>query len=85
MLDTIMSGALAEFERSLIRERIQAGLAAARRAGRTGGRPSKLTNDDIEAAKAMLANPDADRAPPQRLSPDTGTLPPREPRISPAV
>ena len=26
--------------------------------GRTGGRPPKLTDDDIEAAKAMLANPD---------------------------
>ena len=52
------NGALAEFERSLIRERTQAGLAAARRAGRTGGRPPKLTDDDIEAAKAMLANPD---------------------------
>jgi DNA invertase Pin-like site-specific DNA recombinase len=53
-----MFGALAEFERCLIRERTQAGLAAARRAGRTGGRPPKLTDDDIEAAKAMLANPD---------------------------
>src|SRR4051794_13295642 len=38
-----MFGALAEFERSLIRERTQAGLAAARRLGRTGGRPPKLT------------------------------------------
>jgi Resolvase, N terminal domain len=55
-----MFGALAEFERSLIRERTQAGLAAARRAGRTGGRPPKLTDDDIEAAKALLANPDID-------------------------
>jgi DNA invertase Pin-like site-specific DNA recombinase len=53
-----MFAALAEFERSLIRERTQAGLAAARRAGRIGGRPPKLTDDDIEAAKAMLANPD---------------------------
>src|SRR6516162_9830599 len=53
-----MFAALAEFERSLIRERTQAGLAAARRAGRTGGRPPKLTDDDIEAAKAMLAKPD---------------------------
>ena len=42
----------------IIRERTQAGLAAARRAGRTGGRPPKLTDDDIEAAKAMLAKPD---------------------------
>jgi AcrR family transcriptional regulator len=24
----------------------------------TGGRPPKLTDDDIEAAKALLANPD---------------------------
>jgi DNA invertase Pin-like site-specific DNA recombinase len=53
-----MFGALAEFERSLIRERTQAGLAAARRIGRMGGRPPKLTDEDIEAAKAMLANPD---------------------------
>jgi hypothetical protein len=36
----------------------RAGLAAARRVGRTGGRPPKLTDDDIEAAKAMLATPD---------------------------
>lgn len=53
-----MFGALAEFERSLIRERTQAGLLAAKRAGRTGGRPSKLTKEDIEAARAMLANPE---------------------------
>jgi DNA invertase Pin-like site-specific DNA recombinase len=32
-------GALAEFERDLIRERTNAGLAAARARGRTGGRP----------------------------------------------
>jgi DNA invertase Pin-like site-specific DNA recombinase len=49
---------LAEFERSLIRERTEAGLAAARRAGRTGGRPLQVTDDDIEAAKAMPASPD---------------------------
>ena len=53
-----MFSALAEFERSLIRERTQAGLAAARRRGRTGGRPSKLSAEDIEVAKTMLANPD---------------------------
>ena len=53
-----MFGALAEFERSLIRERTQTGLAAARRAGRKGGRPPKLTEDDLEAARALLANPD---------------------------
>jgi len=53
-----MFGALAEFERGLIRERTQAGLAAARRVGRTGGRPPKLIDDDLEAVRAMLANPD---------------------------
>ncbi len=53
-----MYSALADFERSLIRERTQAGLVAARRIGRTGGRPPKLTADDIGAAKAMLTNPD---------------------------
>jgi DNA invertase Pin-like site-specific DNA recombinase len=53
-----MFGALAEFERSLIRERTQAGLAAARRLGRKGGPPPKLTEDDLEAARALLANPD---------------------------
>ena len=42
----------------LIRERTQAGLAATRRLGRKGRRPPKVTDDDIEAAKALLANPD---------------------------
>lgn len=53
-----MFGALAEFERGLIRERTRAGLKSARKAGRTGGRPPKLTEKDIQAAKAMLTNPD---------------------------
>jgi DNA invertase Pin-like site-specific DNA recombinase len=35
-------GALAEFERNLIRERTYAGLAAARARGRKGGRRKKL-------------------------------------------
>jgi DNA invertase Pin-like site-specific DNA recombinase len=53
-----MFSALAEFERQLIRERTRAGLAAAKRAGRTGGRPAKLTEDDIDVARTLLANPD---------------------------
>jgi DNA invertase Pin-like site-specific DNA recombinase len=53
-----MFSALAEFERSLIRERTRAGLAAARRVGRTGGRPRKLDDGDLEVARALLANPD---------------------------
>jgi DNA invertase Pin-like site-specific DNA recombinase len=36
-------GALAEFERNLIRERTQAGLTAARARGKKGGRPKALT------------------------------------------
>lgn len=43
-------GALAEFERNLIRERTQAGLKAARARGRKGGRPKAL-----EPAKRQLA------------------------------
>lgn len=38
-------GALAEFERNLIRERTQAGLLAARARGRKGGRPKSLSKD----------------------------------------
>lgn len=38
-------GALAEFERNLIRERTQAGLQAARARGRKGGRPKALNSD----------------------------------------
>jgi DNA invertase Pin-like site-specific DNA recombinase len=45
--------ALAEFERDLIRERTNAGLAAARARGRTGGRPSSLSSDQIKAARRM--------------------------------
>jgi DNA invertase Pin-like site-specific DNA recombinase len=46
-------GALAEFERALIRERTQAGLAAARARGRHGGRPRKL---DTPRKVAMARN-----------------------------
>lgn len=52
-----MFGVLTEFERSLIRERTLAGLAAARREGRIGGRRSKMAASDIEAAETMLADP----------------------------
>jgi DNA invertase Pin-like site-specific DNA recombinase len=39
--------ALAEFERGLIRERTQAGLAAARARGRAGGRKPKLDDQQV--------------------------------------
>lgn len=48
-------GALAEFERDLIRERTKAGLAAARTRGRVGGRPTVWTNGKLEQARQMLA------------------------------
>ncbi|STX43957.1 site-specific DNA recombinase; e14 prophage [Legionella donaldsonii] len=43
-------GALAEFERNLIRERTHAGLQAARARGRKGGRPKKLSTDKAKLA-----------------------------------
>ena len=49
--------ALAEFERAIIRERTQAGLDAAAARGRKGGRPPKLSAQDLKAAKALLADP----------------------------
>jgi len=51
-------GALAEFERSIIRERTKAGLEAARARGKKGGRPPALVANDLAAAKAMLSDPD---------------------------
>jgi DNA invertase Pin-like site-specific DNA recombinase len=50
--------ALAQFERSIIKERTTAGLAAARARGRRGGRPKSLTEKDLAAAKAMLSDPE---------------------------
>ncbi len=52
-----MMGALAEFERDLIRERTNAGLAAARAIGRRGGRPRKLkTNGKVALARQVFAD-----------------------------
>lgn len=47
-------GALAEFERSIIRERTMAGLLAARARGRLGGRPKVLSAFDLDVAKVLL-------------------------------
>ena len=52
-----LMGALAEFERDLIRERTNAGLAAAKARGRIGGRPRKLkTNGKVALARRMFAD-----------------------------
>jgi len=47
-------GSLAEFERSLIRDRVNAGLEAARKKGRVGGRPPSLDDKQKEMAIAMF-------------------------------
>ena len=46
-------GALAEFERDLIRQRTPAGLAAARARGRVGGRPPSMTPTKIAWARQL--------------------------------
>lgn len=48
--------ALAEFERQLIRERTMAGLQAAAARGRRGGRPSALTEVQIDHARALRSS-----------------------------
>ena len=46
-------GAMAEYERNLIRERTTAGLAAARARGRMGGRPKSLDKSQVKVAIAL--------------------------------
>ncbi len=46
-------GALAEFERDIIRERTQAGLQAARARGKKGGRPKVLKDKKVAMAQAL--------------------------------
>ena len=50
-------GALAEFEKDIIRERTKAGLASARARGRLGGRPKKMDEKKIEMAKKLMSDP----------------------------
>jgi len=49
---------LAEFERDILRQRVNAGLKAARRRGRVGGRPKSLNDDDLKKARALLRSGD---------------------------
>jgi DNA invertase Pin-like site-specific DNA recombinase len=55
-----LMGSMAEWERTLIRERATAGRAAARARGRQGGRQAVMTPSKLEAARALLA---ADHSP----------------------
>ena len=65
-IDTTTSGgklvfhifaALAEFERTLIRERTRAGLKAARARGRQGGRPMTLSQEKMRIAQSLRDDP----------------------------
>ena len=47
--------ALAEFERGLLTERTQAGLQAARRQGRVGGRPKALSPAAARTYNVLLS------------------------------
>jgi DNA invertase Pin-like site-specific DNA recombinase len=51
-------GALAEFERDIIRERTNAGLQAARGRGRKGGRPKALTIKKVQMLHDLYRNKD---------------------------
>ncbi|MEM9765094.1 MAG: recombinase family protein [Pseudomonadota bacterium] len=51
-----MFGALAEFERGIIRERTNVGLAAARARGRKGGRKPAMKATDVQAMHALLGS-----------------------------
>ncbi len=53
-------GALAQFERELIRERTMAGLAAAKARGRVGGRPTVWTENKLKTAQVMRDSGDYD-------------------------
>jgi len=55
-------GALAEFERDLIRERTQAGLAAARARGRVGGRPTVWTPEKLRRPRRCMKSGEHDVA-----------------------
>jgi DNA invertase Pin-like site-specific DNA recombinase len=49
-----MMGALAEFERALIVERVNAGIASAKKRGKHVGRPRKLTPEQIAHAREAI-------------------------------
>src|SRR4051795_10371567 len=49
-------GALAEFERDIIKERTNAGLEAARARGKRGGRPKALSPERIKLARRLYAD-----------------------------
>ena len=69
-----LMGALAEFERSLIIERTQAGLKAARKRGVRIGRPPALTSAQIKHAKKLIDGGERPTAVAASLNVDRSTL-----------
>jgi len=49
-------GSLAQYERALTQERIMAGLEAAKRRGKRGGRPHAIRNETMEAIREAMQN-----------------------------
>jgi DNA invertase Pin-like site-specific DNA recombinase len=49
-------GALAEFEREIIKERTRAGLTSARSRGKVGGRPKALSAKEVQILRNMAAD-----------------------------
>ena len=62
-----MVGAFAEFERAMLRERTQAGLEAARRKGRVGGRRPKLSPQQQSEIRKMVSSGEKTAAEAARL------------------
>jgi DNA invertase Pin-like site-specific DNA recombinase len=73
-------GALAEFEKNLIKDRTLAGLQAARKRGRVGGRPRSMSDEKLRAAKQLLG----DGTPPRDVAKIIGVSVPTLYRCLPA-
>lgn len=71
---------LAQMERELLVERTQAGLQAARKRGRVGGRKRTMTDSKLESAKRLLT----DGVPPKDVAADLGVSVPTLYRWLPA-
>lgn len=69
-----LMGALAEFERALIIERTQAGLAAARKRGAKIGRPAALSGAQVKHARTLIAGGESPSAVAQSLGVNRATL-----------
>jgi DNA invertase Pin-like site-specific DNA recombinase len=65
---------LAQMERELLAERTRAGLAAARRRGRVGGRKRRMTPGKVESARKLLGSGMAPRDVAQNLGVSIPTL-----------